>query len=61
MRKSNTKSNTYRNMLGRVIPKNYMVHIQFIFKKKHILRIENNVSNNDSKERPTYRKNVSKN
>ena len=34
MRKSNTKSNTYRNMLGRVIPKNYMVHIQFIFKNK---------------------------
>ena len=29
---------------------------------KHILRIENNVSNNDPKERPTYRKNaVSKN
>ena len=32
MRKSNTKSNTYRNMLGRVIPKKlhgaYTVYIQ---------------------------------
>ena len=58
-------------MLGRVIQK--VTHTETCqeewFKKQHgaytvlknILRIENNVSNNDPKEHPTYRKNVSKN